>query len=259
MTEHRHERRTRGRCALTGIERPIAELMPLDALSPGFAASIRAIHPELAADALISRAELARLRDRHIRDLLAAEHGEVTALEEQVAASIANADTISSDVAAEFAERRTLGERLSDGLALFGGSWTFIIFFAVVMAGWMTVNVVLDRAAFDPYPYILLNLVLSCLAAIQAPIIMMSQKRQETKDRLRSESDYRVNLKAELEIRHLHEKLDHLLLHQWQRLAEIQEMQVEIMQDRGQRPAAARSPEPAAPAAPPSPGASTSA
>ena len=87
------------------------------------------------------------------------------------------------------------------------------------------------RSQFDPYPFILLNLVLSCLAAIQAPIIMMSQKRQEAKDRLRSENDYRVNLKAELEIRHLHEKMDHILTRQWERLAEIQQIQLEIMQD----------------------------
>jgi uncharacterized membrane protein len=86
--------------------------------------------------------------------------------------------------------------------------------------------------SFDPYPFILLNLVLSCLAAVQAPIIMMSQKRQETKDRLRSLNDYRVNLKAELEIRHLHEKMDHLITKQWQRLAEIQQLQLEIMQEK---------------------------
>jgi uncharacterized membrane protein len=84
--------------------------------------------------------------------------------------------------------------------------------------------------SFDPYPFILLNLLLSCLAAVQAPIIMMSQKRQEAKDRLRSRNDYQVNLKAELEIRHLHEKLDHLIVKQWQRLAEIQQIQLEIMQ-----------------------------
>jgi uncharacterized membrane protein len=86
------------------------------------------------------------------------------------------------------------------------------------------------KEQFDPYPFILLNLVLSCLAAIQAPIIMMSQKRQEAKDRLRGENDYRVNLKAELEIRHLHEKIDHILTRQWERLAEIQQIQLEIMQ-----------------------------
>ena len=91
----------------------------------------------------------------------------------------------------------------------------------------------MTRRVFDPYPFILLNLVLSCLAAIQAPIIMMSQKRQEAKDRLRSENDYRVNLKAELEIRNLHEKIDHLINRQWERLAEIQQIQLEIMQDMG--------------------------
>ena len=98
---------------------------------------------------------------------------------------------------------------------------------------WIAINVALaQRGAFDPFPFILLNLVLSCLAAIQAPIIMMSQQRQEAKDRLRSLNDYRVNLKAELEIRHLHEKLDHLISRQWQRLAEIQELQIELLQER---------------------------
>ena len=98
---------------------------------------------------------------------------------------------------------------------------------------WIIINLVFgDKRAFDPYPSILLNLVLSCIAAVQAPIIMMSQKRQEDKDRLRALNDYRVNLKAELEIRHLHEKLDHLISRQWQRLAEIQRMQLEIMQEK---------------------------
>ena len=138
----------------------------------------------------------------------------------------------SENVEAEFEDRRTLGERLSDHLASFGGSWTFIILFGVWLAIWVLFNqTVPAREQFDPYPYILLNLILSCIAALQAPIIMMSQKRLEAKDRLRSESDYRVNLKAELEIRHLHEKVDHLMTRQWQRLAEIQQMQLEIMHE----------------------------
>jgi uncharacterized membrane protein len=96
----------------------------------------------------------------------------------------------------------------------------------------MAVNTALvTRQPFDPYPFILLNLVLSCLAAIQAPIIMMSQNRQETRDRLRSENDYQVNLKAELEIRHLHEKIDVLLKHQWQKLLEIQQIQIDLMKE----------------------------
>jgi len=97
------------------------------------------------------------------------------------------------------------------------------------LAFWILLNIV-SPSSFDPYPFILLNLILSCIAAIQAPIIMMSQRRQEAKDRMRSLNDYRINLKAELEIRHLHEKMDHLLFNQWQRLSEIQELQIEIMQ-----------------------------
>ena len=234
---HRHapDHAARGVCALTGRDLPRRELVPVYSLSTGLVDALLRDHPDLAMEALIARDEVARLRDRHIRELLAEEHGELTALEADVARSIAEADTIATDVAADYAEARTLGERLSDGLASFGGSWTFILAFGAVLVVWMALNVAMMGRAFDPYPFILLNLVLSCLAAIQAPIIMMSQKRQETKDRLRSESDYRVNLKAELEIRSLHEKLDHILSHQWQRLAEIQQMQVEIMQERAAR------------------------
>ena len=231
-----HDRDAHAICALTGADLPRRDLVPLYALTPGLADAILTERPELPRDALLSRNAVAERRDRYIRDLIAAEHGELNALEAQVAASIARADTISTDVAADYAEDRSFGERAADRVASFGGSWTFIGVFAFVLFGWMGLNVALAAGAFDPYPFILLNLVLSCLAAVQAPIIMMSQKRQEAKDRLRSESDYRVNLKAELEIRHLHEKIDHLLSHQWQRLAEIQQMQIEIMQDRAPPP-----------------------
>lgn len=112
----------------------------------------------------------------------------------------------------------------------------------MVLLVWMSANIAMgDRSAFDPYPFILLNLVLSCIAAIQAPIIMMSQKRQETKDRLRSLNDYKVNLKAELEIRHLHEKIDYLLTRQLQRLTEIQQVQLDIMQQKHLRKGKVRS------------------
>jgi uncharacterized membrane protein len=223
---------TRAICAITGRERPRRDLVPLETLRPNLADRVRADHPELAPDALISRAEVARYRTLYVEELLEAEHGELTQLDRQVAESLATHDTIAENVEAEFEDRRTLGERLSDHLASFGGSWTFIILFGVWFATWILFNQVgPGRDRFDPYPYILLNLILSCLAAIQAPIIMMSQKRQESKDRLRSESDYRVNLKAELEIRHLHEKMDHLISRQWQRLAEIQQMQIETMHE----------------------------
>jgi uncharacterized membrane protein len=131
---------------------------------------------------------------------------------------------------------RSFGERIADAVADFGGSWTFICLFFAILFIWMAFNIwASTREVFDPYPFILLNLMLSCLAAIQAPIIMMSQNRQEAKDRLRSQNDFRVNLKAELEIRNLHEKMDHLINKQWERLAEIQQIQLEIMQDMAQR------------------------
>ena len=196
---------------------------------------------------MISRTELARYRMIYVEELLQQEHGEFTELDRQVAESISNQDTIAENTEEEFEEHRTLGEVLSDHLASFGGSWAFLISFFTVLVIWMGFNLFQgETSAFDPYPFILLNLVLSCIAAIQAPIIMMSQKRQEAKDRLRAFNDYRVNLKAELEIRHLHEKMDYLISKQWQRLAEIQQMQLEIMQERRikpRKPASAFDPE----------------
>ncbi|MGA0597740.1 DUF1003 domain-containing protein [Enterovirga sp. CN4-39] len=221
------------RCAITGRERSRKDLVRLDALRPALAERIHQDFPGIAEDALVSRAEVSRYRSKYVEEMLREEHGEFSELDRQVAESIARQDTIAENIEEDFAERRTLGERLSDGLATFGGSWAFLISFAVVLVAWMALNSYLaDRSAFDPYPFILLNLVLSCLAAVQAPIIMMSQKRQEAKDRLRSLNDYQVNLKAELEIRHLHEKIDHMVTRQWERLAEIQQLQLEIMQER---------------------------
>jgi uncharacterized membrane protein len=164
------------------------------------------------------------------------EKGELSALEEQVIQSLKEQEVISENVNEMFARQLSFGDRLSDRLAAFGGSWTFILTFAVVISIWILANAIFfARAAFDPYPFILLNLILSCLAALQAPIIMMSQNRQEAKDRLRSQYDYRVDLKAELEIRLLTAKIDQLLAHQWQRLLEIQELQLDLMEEIAER------------------------
>jgi uncharacterized membrane protein len=173
-----------------------------------------------------------------VEDVLEASHGELTALEEDVVESLKEHEILTRDVNAEFERVLTLGERIADRVADVGGSWVFIGTFFAVLVVWITVNShLLVHRPFDPYPFILLNLVLSCLAAIQAPVIMMSQNRQEAKDRLRSEHDYRINLKAELEIRHLNSKMDQLLTHQWQRLLEIQRIQTQLMDEivrRGQ-------------------------
>jgi uncharacterized membrane protein len=219
-------------CAITGQALPKGDMVMLHMLRPALAERIRADHPGLGDNALVSRQAVDDYRSRYITELLAAEHGESRALDRQVARSIAKQDTVAMDTDDAFDDKRTVGEHLADIVASFGGSWSFIILFGVIIIIWMTINVAIgDPKAFDPYPFILLNLVLSCLAALQAPVIMMSQKRQEAKDRLRSQSDYRVNLKAELEIRHLHEKMDHLLVRQWERLAEIQQLQVELLQE----------------------------
>jgi uncharacterized membrane protein len=125
---------------------------------------------------------------------------------------------------------------LADKIASFGGSWSFLICFTVFITFWIGMNtMVIVTKPVDPYPFILLNLILSCIAAIQAPVIMMSQNRQEAKDRLRSQNDYQINLKAELEIQHLHEKLDHLLQHQWERLAQIQEIQLDLLSEMSKK------------------------
>ena len=226
-------RRKKVPSAISGKKFRRRDLVNIDGLRPSLAERIRSDFPDLPPNALIARTELARYRMLYVEELLQQEHGEFTELDRQVAESISNQDTIAENTEDEFEEHRTLGEKLSDHLASFGGSWAFLISFGLVLVIWMAFNIYQgESAAFDPYPFILLNLVLSCIAAIQAPIIMMSQKRQEVKDRLRAHNDYRVNLKAELEIRHLHEKIDYLISKQWQRLAEIQQMQLDTMNER---------------------------
>jgi uncharacterized membrane protein len=139
---------------------------------------------------------------------------------------------IARNTNAEFDERLTLGQRLADNVAKFGGSWTFISLFGCILLAWVILNsVILARFkdAFDPYPYILLNLFLSMLASIQAPIIMMSQNRQAAKDRLDAAHDYEVNLKAEMEIETLHQKLDELREQKWEELVGMQEEQIRLL------------------------------
>ena len=219
-------------CVICGRDRPARDITQLDVVRPSLIDRIKVDYPDLPAEGYICSDDLDRFRSRYVSELLGQERGELTKLEREVVQSLADHETLAENIEVEYAGHRTFGERLSDQLAAFGGSWTFIVLFFLVLAIWMAFNILaVARDIFDPYPFILLNLVLSCLAAIQAPIIMMSQNRQEAKDRLRSENDYRVNLKAELEIRHLHEKIDHILTRQWERLAEIQQIQLELMQD----------------------------
>jgi uncharacterized membrane protein len=231
VERHAHALATCQICGRTGKQ---ANLVPAAVVRSALAERIAKAVPAWSANSFICTTDLNRFRGDHVQSLLEDEKGELTSLERSVVESLARHETLSEDVETEFQKKLTLGERMADHIADFGGSWTFICSFGGFILVWVLINsIVLLLRPFDPYPFILLNLILSCLAAIQAPIIMMSQNRQEARDRLRSENDYRVNLKAELEIRHLHEKLDHLLQHQWERLMEIQQIQIELMNERG--------------------------
>jgi len=233
MTD-RHRRE--GACYVCGRTLSRGDLVPGEAVRSAVAACIERDHPNWSADAFICRTDLNRYRGEYVHSLLESEKGDLSALEQEVLRSLQEHELLSTNVDEEFHEHWTIGERLADRIAEFGGSWTFLLLFGAFLISWIVVNsFVLYRRPIDPYPYILLNLLLSCIAAIQAPIIMMSQKRQEAKDRLRSQHDYQVNLKAELEIRHLHEKLDHVLSHQWERLVEIQEVQLDLLQEIGRK------------------------
>lgn len=219
-------------CPICAKSFPVSQLFPLAALRPALLAEIEKKHPNLDHGDYICKADLSKHRMHYVQNLLVAEKGKLTELEVGVVESIKDHELMSKRVQDDYEETLSFGEKLADKIAVFGGSWTFLISFFSFLLIWIGVNaVVFLMKPFDPYPFILLNLILSCLAATQAPIIMMSQNRQEAKDRVHAEHDYQINLKAELEIRHLHEKMDHLLKQQWERLVEIQQVQIELLHE----------------------------
>jgi uncharacterized membrane protein len=217
-------------CRLCGKSEP--QMLPAALVRPILVEEIKKQYPDWKPEGYICHSDLNRFRSEYIQGLLESEKGELSSLDQEVLDSLKRHETLASNVDDEYVKTFTLGEKLADRLADFGGSWTFIVIFGALLLGWVVLNsAVLVTRPFDPYPFIFLNLILSCLAAIQAPVIMMSQNRQEAKDRLRSQHDYQINLKAELEIRHLHEKLDHLLSRQWERLVAIQQVQLDVLSE----------------------------
>lgn len=219
-------------CQICNQHKREDEVMPAEMVRHSIVKIILNKHKDWKASGFICHDDLNHFREEYVTSVLETERGELSALESEVIKSMKQHELLTKNIDKEFERKLTFGERLSDKIAEFGGSWKFIIFFGIILILWITTNAVgLLARPFDPFPFILLNLVLSTLAALQAPIIMMSQNRLEAKDRMRAEHDYRVNLKAELEIRHLHEKIDHLLRHQWQRLLEIQQIQTELMEE----------------------------
>src|SRR5438874_4541033 len=223
-------------CVICGETKSVRNGTIGEVVRPSLSEFIRKKAPQWDGKSFICFDDLGKFRRDYVKEVLQDEIGELSALDDEVIESLREHEILASNIAEQFETKLTFGERLSDRIASFGGSWKFIISFGVVIVFWIAINVVLlATRAFDPFPFILLNLILSCLAALQAPVIMMSQNRVEARDRLRAENDYKVNLKAELEIRHLHEKIDHLLRRQYNRLFEIQQIQIELLEEIGRK------------------------
>jgi len=211
---------------------PTREKVSGGSIRPAILDKIKESFPDFNENSFITLQELNEFREKYITDYLSQELKALTKLEHKVIKNFKGRSTISDKLEEDQEEAPTFGQKMADRVATFGGSWTFITYFGVFLLIWISLNaLVFLNHGFDPYPFILLNLILSCLAAIQAPVILMSQNRQEEKDRERSKKDYMINLKAELEIKALHEKIDHLIIYQQEQLLDIQKVQIEMMND----------------------------
>ena len=219
------------RSDLSGKEFPENEKISAKNIRQSLLHFINKTHPNFSKSCFLSIEEMNDYREKYISEFLNKKLGNLTEVEKQVIQSVSKNTMISTEVE-EDEKEITFGQKLADKVAEFGGSWGFIIFFMTFLVAWILLNVFwLSNHGFDPYPFILLNLILSCIAAIQAPVIMMSQNRQEEKDRERAKKDYKINLKSELEIRELHEKIDHLIIHYQQDLLEIQKTQIDLLEN----------------------------
>lgn len=219
-------------CQICGELKKQDEMVPAQSVPEPIADLIRKEYPAWSSGGYICRSDLDRFKAQYVGEVMENEKRELALLEGAVRQTMNNHALLAKNINIEFERQLSFGERVSDRIADFAGSWIFIISFLGVLFLWIIVNTfIIVSHPFDPYPYILLNLVLSAVAAIQAPIIIMSQNRQESRDRLIAEHDYKVNLNTEMEIHQLHKKIDHLLFNQGQRLLEIQKIQVELMED----------------------------
>jgi len=220
------------RSNLSNKEFPVSEKVSATTIRHNILDLILKENPEFTHESLLSKGELNVYREKYISGYMANEIGELSELEKTVLTSLTGNTTLTDKLDGDELKNLTFGQRIADKVASFGGSWTFIISFGIFIFIWININVFwIVNKSFDPYPFILLNLILSCIAALQAPVIMMSQNRQEEKDRERAKKDYMINLKSELEIRTLHEKIDHFIMDQQQELLELQKDQIDMMND----------------------------
>lgn len=215
---------------LSGKSFPIAKKITGSGIHHSFMNFIHLDYPNFTESSELALEELNLLRRKYIQYQINEAANQINPNKPVVITNETENYTVEISVEDEEIGNLTFGQKIADKVALFGGSWTFIITFFMFIAVWIASNIILlNGKGFDPYPFILLNLILSCIAAVQAPVIMMSQNRQEEKDRNRSKKDYLINLKAELEIRNLHEKLDHLMIQQHEKMLEIQQIQIDML------------------------------
>lgn len=220
------------KCLVCGKSNKEEALYPAELVRPAIVKLLTKQGVHWDATGAICMSDLNRARALYLEKLMKTEKGETKVLQKDVKKSLEDQEMLTENINRAYDEDLSFGDRLADKIASFGGSWKFIIAFMLVLFSWIGLNVyILTKAPFDPYPFILLNLVLSCLAAIQAPVILMSQNRHADKDRMKMDNEYKINLKAELEVRHLNDKIDFLLLKQWQRLLQIQELQTDLMEE----------------------------
>lgn len=204
----------------------------LKEIEPEIKALILLDNPGLTEESTIDFSQVMDYRLTYIKNKIKSDSDEIAAINQTVIDSIQSGEPITENINNNLDEQLSFGQKTADAIAKFGGSWPFIFTFIGVLIVWIGINsVALFSKHFDPYPFILLNLLLSCLAAIQAPVIMMSQNRQGERDRKQTTNDYQTNLKSEIEIRLLHQKIDHLLNNEWQHLVEIQSTQLALLEE----------------------------
>lgn len=217
-------------CQICHKSFPMKHLFPGSVVRASILTEIIKKHPDWDPSKYICSSDLDRFRIEHLSNMLKEEEGALSKLDEEVMASYKNNELITENINKQIKASRSFGERISDKFAGFLGSWTFIIIFGVFLLTWVSLNFLL-LLNFDPFPFILLNLTLSSLAAFQAPIILMSQNRQNKRDRIKFDYEYMINLKAELEIQHINAKIDELMRDQWKRLVDLESIQIELMEE----------------------------
>ncbi|MFZ0005413.1 MAG: DUF1003 domain-containing protein [Methanoregula sp.] len=219
-------------CRICGGQKRKDDLVPAERIPASIVECITKEYPEWSPEGYICQADLDRFMIQYARDVVEQEKNSYVSLEGTINGNIRVEDHLPKNDNVEYEKTMTFGERVSDALAGFAGSWTFLLVFAGLLFLWVCLNsYILIARPFDPYPYILLNLVLSVLAAVQAPVIIMSQNRQEVRDRLHAERDFQVSIHTDAEIHRLHKKIDFLMTNQGQKILEIQNIQLELIEE----------------------------